>query len=207
VRRIAASGSSLWPTSTAQDSASSGSAAYGTEIGRHSGTTLTDAAGMWVTPVARDVKGAGASEGMTRKDGKTRLDQLPNQAEHQWPTPRAGDGDKGGPNSRDGSGSPHLCSEAVMWKTPTANEDAAGRPGTQMQQQIKQQAEEWAIGHQDPRATGPGSTPNSGPQRLNPLFVEWLMGLPRGWTAFEPSGMESFRRWSRERSPHWPPNS
>lgn len=29
--------------------------------------------------------------------------------------------------------------------------------------------------------------------RLNPLFVEWLMGWPRGWTGFEPVGTE----WSR----------
>lgn len=29
---------------------------------------------------------------------------------------------------------------------------------------------------------------------LNPLFVEWLMGFPIGWTALEPSGMLSCRK-------------
>ena len=47
---------SSWPTPTRQDSASSGSRNYSTESGRHSGTTLTDAARMagWPTPQARD---------------------------------------------------------------------------------------------------------------------------------------------------------
>ncbi len=50
-----------WPTTTRQDSASGGSRNYSTASGRHSGTTLTDAARMaspWATPQARDHKGA-----------------------------------------------------------------------------------------------------------------------------------------------------
>jgi hypothetical protein len=34
--------------------------------------------------------------------------------------------------------------------------------------------------------------------KLNPLFVEWLMGLPHGWTDFAPVEMESWL--SRQRS-------
>jgi hypothetical protein len=34
---------------------------------------------------------------------------------------------------------------------------------------------------------------------LNPLFVEWLMGFPIGWTDLEHSGMESFQTWRRQR--------
>ena len=71
-----------WPTTTRQDAASSGAAGYSTESGRHSGTTLTDAARMvagWATASARDWKD---SQGMTmeRPDGKTRMDQLGRQA-------------------------------------------------------------------------------------------------------------------------------
>lgn len=53
-----------WPTPTRQDSASSGSAGYSTESGRHSGTTLTDAARMaaWSTPLASDSKAAGCPQ-------------------------------------------------------------------------------------------------------------------------------------------------
>lgn len=50
-----------WPTPTKQDSASSGAAGYSTESGRHSGTTLTDAAG-WATPTTRDHKDGACQE-------------------------------------------------------------------------------------------------------------------------------------------------
>jgi len=29
---------------------------------------------------------------------------------------------------------------------------------------------------------------------LNPTWVEWLMGYPLGWTAFDPSEMQSYRK-------------
>ena len=34
-------------------------------------------------------------------------------------------------------------------------------------------------------------------RRLNPRFVEWLMGLPIGWVSCEPLETESYQRWSR----------
>jgi hypothetical protein len=47
-----------WPTPTRQDAASSGAAGYSTESGRHSGTTLTDAARMagWQTALAHEAR-------------------------------------------------------------------------------------------------------------------------------------------------------
>lgn len=69
-----------WPTAKAGDANSSGSAAYSTASGRHSGTTLTDAA-SWATPAARDHKDTGdMSQSMTRQDGKERNDTVPRQA-------------------------------------------------------------------------------------------------------------------------------
>ena len=48
-----------WPTTTRQDSASSGAADYSTASGRHSGTTLTDAARLasWATPTTTEAGG------------------------------------------------------------------------------------------------------------------------------------------------------
>lgn len=47
------SDSSCWPTATATDAKASGAAGYSTASGRHSGTTLTDAAvRLWPTPSA-----------------------------------------------------------------------------------------------------------------------------------------------------------
>ena len=53
-----ASDGSAWPTATAMDCRGSGAAAYSTESGRHSGTTLTDAARDWPTASATDHKGS-----------------------------------------------------------------------------------------------------------------------------------------------------
>ncbi len=43
------------------------------------------ARGMWPTATARDWKGANTEQGLTRKDGKSRMDQLANAV--AWPTP------------------------------------------------------------------------------------------------------------------------
>jgi len=51
--RTKGSGSLWWPTATATDRAQSGSAAYSTASGRHSGTTLTDAVRLFPTPTAQ----------------------------------------------------------------------------------------------------------------------------------------------------------
>jgi hypothetical protein len=59
--RTSASASTGWPTPTRQDGASSGAAGYSTQSGRHSGTTLTDAAG-WATPTSRDHKDGAMQE-------------------------------------------------------------------------------------------------------------------------------------------------
>jgi hypothetical protein len=69
-----------WPTTTAQDG--SGARRHGYMVKGHPGTTLTDAANLagWVTPAARDWKD---TPGMAteREDGRSRLDQLPRQAQ------------------------------------------------------------------------------------------------------------------------------
>ena len=58
-RRTSDSDFGSWPTPTREDGRSSGAAGYSTESGRHSGTTLTDAARMasWPTPGAAEGSG------------------------------------------------------------------------------------------------------------------------------------------------------
>ncbi len=91
---------SAWPTATSRDCVSSGAANYSTESGRHSGTTLTDAAnGLWATPAAADHKncgGTGTSDYKTLPGDVLRaglLDQgSPSTTgkSRDWPTARAG---------------------------------------------------------------------------------------------------------------------
>jgi hypothetical protein len=62
-----------WPTPTGQD-ASSGAAAYSTESGRHSGTTLTDAANYAAWPTTQSRDGAHSRSGMPGRTGGQRRD-------------------------------------------------------------------------------------------------------------------------------------
>jgi hypothetical protein len=60
-----------------------------------------------------------------------------------------------------------LAGYVRMWPTPTANEDAAGRPNGKMQKMLGN--------HPNVRNSGIGT--------LNVSWVEWLMGFPIGFTA------------------------
>jgi hypothetical protein len=44
---------------------------------------------------------------------------------------------------------------------------------------------------------GTSLTDAVGRKKLNPKFVEWLMGLPIGWTSFEPVATQSFQQWQQ----------
>jgi hypothetical protein len=35
---------------------------------------------------------------------------------------------------------------------------------------------------------------------LNPMWTEWLMGWPLGWTELEPLAMDKFREWQQQHS-------
>jgi DNA (cytosine-5)-methyltransferase 1 len=92
-----------------------------------------------------------------------------------WPTPIASTGGpyknhKGDKKKVPSSGNP-LATAVAMWSTPTANEDAAGTPNGKMQGMLGN--------HPEVRGTTPEEWKKGS---LNPNWVEWLMGYPRGWT-------------------------
>ena len=87
-------GVKLWPTPTCQEVEHPD--AELTDTGRrlskdgkssHS-LNLADSVKQWPTPCTRDYKGANAEDGLIRKDGKSRMDQLPNAV--KYITPRVG---------------------------------------------------------------------------------------------------------------------
>ena len=51
-------------------------------------------------------------------------------------------------------------------------------------------------------ATGKANLPEAIRQivggRLNPTWVEWLMGFPIGWTDLKPLEMDKFQQWRRK---------
>ena len=88
-----------------------------------------------------------------------------------WQTPATFQGKSRRQANQTERNEPLLLGQAENWLTPSANEDAAGTVDGKMQNMLSHQAQV---------KIGVTSQNDSG-QRLNPLFVEWLMGWPEGW--------------------------
>ncbi len=176
-RRTGGSDSSAWPT---PDSYPRGGAQNPEK--RQSGghkTDLQDAAQFWQTPRGRDWKAGGK-------------DCIEPQSQ-QWQTPSVAD-QEGGHLSRGGSrkGELLLRGQAKQWATPQAYSFAESHMPGQTKLDIEARSQSSHQG-QPSESDGPPSSP-SGPTsrpRLNATFVEWLMGLPSGWSdlsAVDPTG-------------------
>lgn len=208
-RPMLAGAARLWPTATAGDAKGSGAAGYSTESGRHSGTTLTDAAAdgsrgslthmrgnptllgkaTWPTPRAEDSEQTGAHGG--KADTLTSASRL-------WACPQARDWKDSGPTQGNRkspnlgtqcAGLPDQESHSTHGKpqdcpTPTAHDGR--RPGvdihsTQGGNLSRDVAMEWPT----PRANRHGAPDSHGkaPIRgsLNPRWVAQLQGFPVDW--------------------------
>jgi hypothetical protein len=141
------------------------------ELGRTAsgGGDLQAAAAMWPTPTSEDGESTGHRPS-THTSGATTL----TAASRSWATPRSSDvGPRGGTT---GFG---LRNEVAAWATPSAQMWRSENP---------EQSPEHAppLSRQVLRITPPGreSSPSdpTSRQRLNPAFVEWLMGWPEGWS-------------------------
>ena len=113
-----------------------------------------------------------------------------------WPTPAASvinDGEdpkvwfarrerlKKTANNGNGAGVP-LTIAAASWPTPTARDYKDGaciKANVPINALLGRKVVHWDSSLQDPTTSTDGDSP---PKRLNPLFVEWLMGSPLGWT-------------------------
>ena len=135
---------------------------------------------LWPTPNAWDGnRGPRSKENLIEKSHQINLISAVKDAEHpdpvhMWPTPRARDYKDGPsipPSVMEGRRGHNLGTKVVeqekMWPTPSANEDAAGLPGGKMQKMLGNHPD---LG----KSKGSGS--------LNPTWVEWVMGYPKGWT-------------------------
>jgi hypothetical protein len=215
-----------WPTATAGGAKSSGAAGYGPTATHHVGTTLTDATERrlnWPTPnAASDSRNSG-----TGVDPKVRAEQgrqiMLQDVVKVWPTPRT---ITGGAESatrkqelgRTASGGGDLQATEQAWPTPTstmtAGDDlrATWMPGSnpvrddgkKLQNALTTCSQIWDRSRPDrPTLTdGDGSSTRdqTSRPRLNPQFVEWLMGVPVGWTDFAPLETAWFRWWLLMRS-------
>jgi hypothetical protein len=139
------------------------------------GIDLEGAAELWQTPSTDSFR----SRGGDRKD-EMGLDQ---QARFvQFPTPAARDyrSESGGAatmshfNRPAGPSLPAMIEHSFRQDQPT---ETHGEASSQQEQT---------------------SHPPSAPKRLNPKFVEWLQGLPEGWTSVGKINSEALVTWSAQ---------
>tara|TARA_R110002110_G_scaffold1085_12_gene4459 strand:- start:2873 stop:3649 length:777 start_codon:yes stop_codon:yes gene_type:complete len=197
---------SKWPTPVTTDSfgARNSTASRGpTAKKAHSGNTLTDMIwkreGSWPTPIVGDAHLSSSPEAAARrlKEGKATLSRVVEAK--TWPTPNSNLlNDAETPESflkrqakwsHKYHNSMPLGVKVKTWPTPGAADGEkmplqhkGGNPT------LEGAARASSASLPAPKETGQESPKNSG-LRLNPLFVEWLMGFPSGWISFEPSAM------------------
>jgi len=169
--RIAGSGSSFWPTIRGEDSES---------CGQHPGATdsLNATASMWPTPC-----------GMTGmdKNGKSGAGGEFAKQVTQWKTPniptRGKEGKEG--KAKRGAGGVDLQTQVDAWPTPRASDhkgsDASGHHVAHGYLTGAAERTFPLILPAQPISMNGGDTSKS-TRRLNPRFVESLMGWPVGWT-------------------------
>lgn len=118
----------------------------------------------------------------------------------QWSTPKASDGEKGGPNMRGSKGDQPLPAQAAHWPTPMAASAGTDTYNAAGNSDFSRRAEELAKGVRafamtdlslPDRPTPSGEKSSETRRRLNPLFVEWLMGWPEGLSGFDTAGTAS----------------
>lgn len=185
VRATNASGSSssAWPTA----STSTGGADLARRDTGRPNSSLATAISIWPPPTSRDHRSIEASDATHDRNARPLSEFV-----GQWSTPRASDGEKGGPNQSFGAGGQPPPSQASSWATPRSEmARALGNPKHICGRRGKGNLEDQVVAWPDARdlysplaqVTVKAGKPSSLERRsLNPLFVEWLMGWPPSWT-------------------------
>lgn len=107
-----------------------------------------------------------------------------------WSTPTARDGK--GPGLEHTKGGRDLATDVEAWPTPTAH-DAKSTAPSQLERNSPMLSEAVLSGPPDPASAPSGASSET--RCLNPLFVEWLMGTPSGWSDYMPLETGSFHSW------------
>jgi DNA (cytosine-5)-methyltransferase 1 len=105
--------------------------------------------------------------------GQTNLPEAIVESLRMWPTPVA-DGDRTTNYAQGGTSLGFAVRN--LWPTPTSSEHKYRLQGNSQQSK---------------------SLNGQAGGKLNPTWVEWLMGWPLGWTDCAASAMDKYQRWRR----------
>ena len=148
----------LWPTVTAHTPDMESNAPNGQPGTYLAGAVKAEEQKEWRTPTVAEEKNQNTSK-------QIYLQNQVGATVKQWATPQASDPEHSGPNQRDSSGRPALPAQAMQWGTPTARDHKSGRGNEEREyKELTPMVERTQTG------------------KLNPRWVETLMGLPVGWT-------------------------
>jgi len=178
------------------------------------GESMQRLSSVWPTPAAADLAGGrsnppGTSPTGLRPDGTKAQIGLPN-AIKQWSTPRATDGEKGGPNQSFGAGGQPLPAQmhGSFWGTPEASDvqKHSENPHTVLRRISKGQqvalnahmALTDATARSGLEPIGSYATIKSSAGSPNPAFPCWLMGYPPEWLSGADSVTPSSRKKPRK---------
>lgn len=145
-------------------------------------------ASAWPTPTANDWKGSGPT--LERKDGQMRGDRLDYATEQFWYTPNVPNGGRTlgadtGPTGITKHGIKRqvgLENQANWWMTPRSHEVGQYQYSRGDRDKPVQTLTGQAFSLRDQTSEQNGAKSSPDRRSLNPLFVEWLMGWPPGWT-------------------------
>lgn len=173
---------------------------------------LSDQARMWMTPnlpLGGRTNTAEQVQAKGKTDGGKRQISLEGQTMH-WPTPRtitggAESAERKQELGRTESGGSDLQSAAANWPTLAARDYRSPNAASHMDRSTGAKHLDHPpnfIEHSflpaPPTSTHGGKSPSGSTRRLNPDFVDWLMGLIPGWTDYAP--LETASYLSRVRS-------
>ncbi len=171
-----------WPTPKASDATPAG---LQSELKRHS-PSLPAKVAMWPTPTTRGLDGGTNSRNAAKKRG-------------MWPTPTCHDAKSSASPAQLNRKMPDLAAlvqlcptqppevakKREMWPTPVRH-DANGAAPADFKR------------HTPPLAAA--ATKGTPGGKLNPMWVEWLMAWPLGWSSLEPLGTDKYQSWLRQHS-------
>lgn len=172
----------IWPTPQQHDQTGARGKNFVFADHHYSPHDLTMAADLWRTP---DTPGSGGPRNRQNSIGNGHQITIAEQAEH-WPTVNASQVRQS--TRTPGTGGKILAEEANNWANPTVQDSANNAGPSQWNRNtdpLNVAVMRRFNSHQAPLI--PDGPPSSEPaptsrRRLNPRFVEWLMGFPIGWT-------------------------